>query len=297
MQPGITRPARSGQTNRSAYRAPQQRSPQQRRPTPGRNVSARPAPVRSAPQGARSRAPQRAPQPNARRPQGAGSGRKDKNPRRRIIFIAALVIIVALLWYALDTLITLGVGTPRFYNVYVNGVSLRGYTREEGFELFADLEDEWQTRAYELYFGDSTWTFSPATVNAQLNVESVLERAWNYGRVGSLSYRKSQIKALDRDGYRFESDITYDEGLLEDFLAGIREAVDIEPVDAVVAAEVDGPRVITESRTGSQLQEEDTRALLHDLLIYGSEQTRVELPVMVTEPNISTEEAQNTLGT
>ena len=296
MQPGITRPARSGQTNRSAYRAPQQRSPQQRRPTPGRNVSARPAPVRSAPQGARSRAPQRAPQPNARRPQGAGSGRKGKDPRRRIIIIAALVIIVALLWYALDTLITLGVGTPRFYNVYVNGVSLRGYTREEGFELFADLEDEWQTRAYELYFGDSTWTFSPATVNAQLNVESVLERAWNYGRVGSLSYRKSQIKALDRDGYRFESDITYDEGLLEDFLAGIREAVNIEPVDAVVAAEVDGPRVITESRTGSQLQEEDTRALLHDLLIYGSEQTRVELPVMVTEPNISTEEAQNTLG-
>ena len=67
-------------------------------------------------------------------------------------------------------------------------------------------------------------------------------------------------------------------------------------MDAVVAAEVDGPRVITESRTGSQLQEEDTRALLHDLLIYGSEQTRVELPVMVTEPNISTEEAQNTLG-
>ena len=63
-----------------------------------------------------------------------------------------------------------------------------------------------------------------------------------------------------------------------------------------MAAEVDGPRVITESRTGSQLQEEDTRALLHDLLIYGSEQTREELPVMVTEPNISTEEAQNTLG-
>ena len=178
MQPGITRPARSGQTNRSAYRAPQQRSPQQRRPTPGRNVSARPAPVRSAPQGARSRAPQRAPQPNARRPQGAGSGRKDKNPRRRIIFIAALVIIVALLWYALDTLITLGVGTPRFYNVYVNGVSLRGYTREEGFAMFAEFEEDWKTRAYELYFGDLSWTFSPDTVNAQLNEETVLERAW-----------------------------------------------------------------------------------------------------------------------
>ena len=300
MQPGITRPARSGQTNRSAYRAPQQRPsqqrlPQQRRPA-GRSVSARPAPVRSAPQGARSRAPQRAPQPNARRPQGAGSGRKGKNPRRRIIIIAALVIIVALLWYALDTLITLGVGTPRFYNVYVNGVSLRGYTREEGFAMFAEFEENWKTRAYELYFGDLSWTFSPATVNAQLNEETVLERAWNYGRVGSISYRKRQIKALNRDGYRFESDITYDETMLENFLSGIRDAINTDPVDAVIAAEVDGPRVITESSVGYQLEEEETRALLRDLLIYGSEEARVELPVIVTEPNVTTEEAQATLG-
>ena len=107
--------------------------------------------------------------------QGASGGRKGKYPRRRIVGIVILIAVIALLWYALDTAITLGVGTPRFYNVYVNGVSLRGYTREEGFELFADLEDDWQTRAYELYFGDSTWTFSPATVNAQLNVESVLD--------------------------------------------------------------------------------------------------------------------------
>ena len=33
-----------------------------------------------------------------------------------------------------------------------------------------------------------------------------------------------------------------------------------------------------------------------NLLLYGSEETRVELPVTVTEPNISTEEAQSTLG-
>ena len=162
--------------------------------------------------------------------------------------------------------------------------------------MFAEFEEDWKTRAYELYFGDLSWTFSPATVNAQLNEETVLERAWNYGRVGSISYRKRQIKALNRDGYRFESDITYDETMLENFLSGIRDAINTDPVDAVIAAEVDGPRVITESRVGYQLEEEETRALLRDLLIYGSEETRVELPVIVTEPNVTTEEAQATLG-
>ena len=162
--------------------------------------------------------------------------------------------------------------------------------------MFAALEEDWQTRSYELYFGGQSWTFSPGTFNAQLNEEPVLERAWNYGHVGSISYRKSQVKALSRDGYRFESDITYDEALLEGCIAGIRDAINVDPLDAVVAAEVDGPRVITESRTGYQLQEEETRELMLRLLLYGSEETRVELPVTVTEPALSTEEAEATLG-
>ena len=294
MQPRATQPVQRGQTVRSANRAQPQRPPQ-RRPAQGRATSARPATGRGVAQSARGRAPQ--PQrPVARRPQGNGRGRSGKNPRRRIVGVVVLVAVIAVLWYALDTMITLGVGTPRFYNVYVNGVSLRGYTREEGFQMFAELEEDWKTRAYELYFGDHSWTFSPATVNAQLNEESVLQRAWNYGHVGSISYRKSQIKALSRDGYHFESDITYDEAVIDSLIAEMSAAINVDPIDAVVAAEVDGPRVIQESQTGYHLEDEDTRELMRELLLYGSEETRVELPVTVTEPNISTEEAQNTLG-
>ena len=294
MQSRATQPARRGQTVRSANPAQPQRPPQ-RRPAQGRAGSARPAPSRGAMQSTRGRAPQ-PPRPVARRPQGNGRGRSGKNPRRRIVGVVVLIAVIAVLWYALDTMITLGVGTPRFYNVYVNGVSLRGYTREEGFQMFAELEEDWKTRAYELYFGDHSWTFSPATVNAQLNEESVLQRAWNYGHVGSISYRKSQIKALSHDGYHFESDITYDEAVIDSLIAEMSAAINVDPIDAVVAAEVDGPRVIQDSQTGYHLEEEDTRELMRELLLYGSEETRVELPVTVTEPNISTEEAQNTLG-
>ena len=133
-------------------------------------------------------------------------------------------------------------------------------------------------------------------IRDRLNEESVLQRAWNYGHVGSISYRKSQIKALSHDGYHFESDITYDEAVIDSLIAEMSAAINVDPIDAVVAAEVDGPRVIQESQTGYHLEEEDTRELMRDLLLYGSEETRVELPVTVTEPNISTEEAQSTLG-
>lgn len=97
-----------------------------------------------------------------------------------------------------------------------------------------------------------------------------LVRAWNFGHVGDLFSRKAQVKSLQGEPYYLTSQITYDEDKLADFIASIHAVTDVEPVDAVVAAEADGPRVISESVTGSQLQEEETLELLNDLLIYAS---------------------------
>ena len=207
-----------------------------------------------------------------------------------------MAIVIALLWYLLDTMITLGVGQERFYNVYVNGVSLRGYTREEGYALFDTIEENWKNTSYELYYGDASWTFSPSTFDAELNEEDVLERAWNFGRVGRISSRKQLVKSLNDQPYSFESDITYDEAKVQAFIDTMSAAIDKEPVDAVVAAEVSGPRVVVESEEGVSLLQDDTLDLLKELLIYGSEQARVELPVQIISPALSTEEAEASLG-
>ena len=264
---------------------------QNRRNPPARRGQTNPASVRRP-----STKPGARPAPAPRRPGRAQPPKKRKTFRQRLVGWCVLAVVVGLLWFALDTVITLGIGTPQFYNVYVNGVSLRGYTREEGFALFENIEQEWQNKSYELYFGDTSWTFSPATVDADLNVEETLVRAWNFGHVGDLFSRKAQVKSLQGEPYYLTSQITYDEDKLADFIASIHAVTDVEPVDAVVAAEADGPRVISESVTGSQLQEEETLELLNDLLIYASEEERIALPVETIEPSFTTAEAQESLG-
>ena len=239
MQQRATQPARRGQHNYTDRRYPPAQATS-RRPAPTRSAAGRNAqgrPVQARPMQGRNGTGRPLSGNNGARPSSGGRGRRGGNPHRRIIGAIVLVALIAVLWYALDTMI-IGIGTPRFYNVYVNGVSLRGYTHDEGVALFDTIEEEWQNKSYELYYGDDSWTFSPATVSAQLNVDTVLERAWNYGRVGSLSYRKSQIKSLNSNPYYFESDITYDESQLEAFIASIHEAVDTEPVNAEAAAKM-----------------------------------------------------------
>ena len=187
MQPGIRRPAYSGQTNRGANRA----QPQQRRPAPGKTAPVRPAPGRVAAQGARSRAPRPRVRPG-RAPAAKGRLRaREQKPaqahhrpcgahrhRRRALVRAGH-----------DDHAGRG-HAPFLQRLRQRRFPARLYARGR-LPMFADLEEDWQTRSYELYYGDQSWTFSPATVNAQLNEDTVLERAWNYGRVGSVSYRKT----------------------------------------------------------------------------------------------------------
>lgn len=233
----------------------------------------------------------------ALRPQGRGNPpAKRKSAQKRLVSWIALAVVVGLLWFALDTVITLGIGTPRFYNIYVNGVSLRGYTREEGFELFETIESQWREKSYILYYGDYAWTFAPSIIDADLNAEETIQRAWNFGHVGNIFARKAQVKSLQGDPYRLTSNITYDEEKLAAFVDSIRAAVNVEPVDAVVAAELEGPRLVSESVSGSRLREDDLLELLENLLIYSSNEERIALPVDTIEPELTTAEAKESLG-
>lgn len=246
-------------------------------------------------QGKRS-APARRETRNYSYPPQRRSGKKRSSPRKRLLGLFLLLALIALLAFALDMIIALGIGTPKFYNVCVNGVSLRGMTREEGFAYFDALESTWQDTSYELYYGENSWTFSPATLNAALNEEEAIERAWNYGHVGTIFERKSQVQMIAHNPAQLESEITYDQALMDAFISTLQQAIDREPVDALIAADVDRPRVVSGSSDGAQLQTEETIELLLHLLIYGSEETRIELPVEILKPALTTETANAMLG-
>ncbi|HIU34908.1 MAG TPA: hypothetical protein IAB02_10120, partial [Candidatus Pullichristensenella excrementigallinarum] len=96
---------------------------------------------------------------------------------------------IAILWFAIDTMVVLGLGDNQYYNVYVNGISLKGMSRLEASEMFKTLEENWSTRSLTLEYGDSQWEFSPNMVNAQLDIQTQLDLAWNYGHVGNLFTR------------------------------------------------------------------------------------------------------------
>ena len=249
----------------------------QRRPT-GRTINRR-NPSASARQSA-GRVPQKS---APRRP------RHHYRFRPKPTFIAAAVLVIAVLVYLIRFMVILGVGTPRFARgVSIDGVSFAGLTWEEGQARAEQLEYEWLNTVYTFRYRDQTWDFTRASIDADRSYEPQLEAAWNFGHVGNVFHRKDQIDFLRKSPIDLPCEVTYDEAKFTAFIDEICSAIDVDAVDAVVVPDVLQPVVITESQTGLSVNRELFTEQLKNLVV--DDLFDATVPVETVFPAINTDD-------
>ena len=172
-------------------------------------------------------------------------------------------------------------------NVFVNGVCLSGYTREEGEALMAQLKDERLNTTYSLTYGGNAWSFTPSDFGASMDYESEMERAWNLGHVGDRSTRRQIVENLKQAAAEFNSELTYDTAALDAYINGLAEQIHRDPVDAEVAVEADRPVITRASQNGLALDVDRTRENLVSLIVTGAGDTT--LPVNEVQPAIASD--------
>ena len=129
---------------------------------------------------------------------------KASNPKqgrnRKIILISVCSVAVVLLisiivsvWYF--------VGWPTddgliLNNVMVSGINLGGMTREQAEEAIRKATDDTYTKQNMVVeLPDVTMTFTPADTGAKLDVQAVVDEAYDYGRKGSYDEREAAKEA------------------------------------------------------------------------------------------------------
>ncbi|MBR1561342.1 MAG: VanW family protein, partial [Clostridia bacterium] len=228
----------------------------------------------------------------------AANRQRPTNPGRRpvkrgvplAVKLGAAVVVLALLIFLGVKLIggAKEAGVERFVdNVYVNGVALTGYTKEDGFQLMHDLRDQWLNTTYPLTFQGRTWEFSPASVNAALDFDEELERAWNLGHVGDRATRREIVKGLQQVPAEFVCEPTYDAAALDAYVQKIADEVYVAPVDAEVTLTEIKPVITRASQNGWALDTEALKATLEDLIQSGKGD--LNLPVNEILPTIASD--------
>lgn len=214
--------------------------------------------------------------------------------RPRLVVFVLVIVAIFIAAYYIRAAFIIGVGAPTYYNVEVNGVSLKGLTRAQADAMFDTLISDWQNRQFALTWEDRSWPFSPATFDASLSVDDQLTLAWNMGHYGSISSRCRAILSMRENAYAFTSDMKYDEAKVDAFIESIRQEIDIEAVDATVVLDVDAPRILTESSDGRKLDTDAAKAAVYSLLLTGTGETA--LTVETVKPAVSSDEVSGGLS-
>lgn len=128
--------------------------------------------------------------------QKAAAGQSAQAKNRKIILISVCSVVAVSLISAIFC-IWFFLGKPAddgliLNNVMVSGINLGGMTREQAKEALRKATDDTFTKTdMVVELPDITMTFSPAETGAKLDVDAVVEAAYDYGRKGSAEEREA----------------------------------------------------------------------------------------------------------
>ena len=121
--------------------------------------------------------------------------------KNRKIILISICSVAAVLLIGIIVSIWYFVGWPTddgliLNNVMVSGINLGGMTREQAEEALHRATDHTFTQTdMVVELPDTTLSFSPSRTGAKLDVEAVVDEAYNYGRVGNLKEREAAKEA------------------------------------------------------------------------------------------------------
>jgi len=203
--------------------------------------------------------------------------RSDRNKKQsRIIFAIIFIFIAASGVYGLNEWIVYQrqiaymrqvVEVDTYYEgISIDDVALGGMTFENAkSELLEKANERLSAIRFELVYEDENWVIDHENIDASLNVDEVMQQAFNIAREGSLLERYEKINDLRENNKNFYTTLKYDQDLLVKHIQDIAQQIDTVSKDAVIEFLPDEEEkfVITPEEIGSKLD----RQKLVDYLI------------------------------
>lgn len=181
-----------------------------------------------------------------------------------------------------------------FPNTVVLGVDITGMTREEAVEAVTVNAVEPLMKPFTLVFGGSEWTLNPAELGLQIDVEMLVDQAYERGWEDSV-FERAFRRAFDRPkNIDIGLECFMNNEAVVQQLNAIAAEIDQEVRDASLTFDFQtGEMYFSPSQDGRWMDVEATLQSVQSSLC--SDNRRIEPVVAVTPPNLSSDDVKTVL--
>lgn len=231
--------------------------------------------------------------PNGRRRRSYGRRRRSGGLGGLVKMVAVVAVLIAAVVLIIRFANGGGVrGDVYLDGVTVNGVNLGGYTYEDGAAKIRQMAQEHLSQTIQLkYNGQTVKEITPATdLNATMDVERPLTLAWNFGHTGDRAQRQQQMEYVKNNPQRYNSELSYDEALLDQIIAEIKTAIDVASTEPTVKLDVELQQVkIKPGADGLELDAAELKQQIVAAIVEGAS-AEIQLQPKVKQPSITADE-------
>jgi vancomycin resistance protein YoaR len=180
-------------------------------------------------------------------------------------------------------------------NVTVQGQPVGELTPQAAEDALRAQYTDFLRQPVLLTFGDHVWRPTPAEVGVAFDFKGASDQAYRAGRGNGLIENIQAVAAIWQNGLDLPLRVTFDQGAMQRYVAGLRADLESGPVDAQLR--LDGPSVRTQpAHTGRQvLVDETVQDLTAALMTFkpGAVALRTrELPPRLGDANVALARAQ-----
>lgn len=175
--------------------------------------------------------------------------------------------------------------------IYLNDISVGGMTYEEAKGAFEDYIQELDAVSVEFQLEDESYTMTLEELNLQADVDTAVEEAYSYGRVGNILKRYKEITDVSRENERIEVPFSFDETYLTEQL-DTQLSDYITPAQNATMKYENEKLVVIEGTAGKELNLEETADKLLEAINNRKNDDTIQIAVVtdVVEPEHTAKE-------
>lgn len=196
-----------------------------------------------------------------------GSAKNNSKYKKRRLLLSLFICVAVVLIVLLGSWVKQITYSKVYPGVHINNVDVSGLTRDELVEKIPELFDKRLSKTITLKIDSSEYSFESLSLVPALDVETMADTAFSYGRTESILKRYREIKLLEAKPVNIEFLLTLNDNELQKIIDKTVSSLEVTAVPNKIEYG-ENSLIITRGKAGNGVLFDDVKSAVVNCILY-----------------------------